>query len=458
LPTLFATLYLDDTMDTVFVVVDTNTFLHYVSLDQVDWNELFPAQNVVLVISSPVIRELNNHKDTPRNSKVRERATAAFRKIDAWADSAPPVTLRDGVEVRFRFNDSGIEFAAHNLVRHIADDHLIATLIELKVEASPTPVVLLTRDTGLKHKAKAHGFSVKSLPDSAMLPDEVLPDEKKIKELEALVRELQNTRPKLRLAFAGGGNTLNLSFQRTELLSESDIADRMAHLRNEYPKMVERSKAPSSDSAPYTLNNLFSAALDAAAVDSDSIRKYNDRLEVFLKEYEKYLTRLAVFYAWECRTAAISIILVNDGSCPADDIDIIMHFADGFELFDEGEYQEEPEAPKAPQKPRSIWEGAANATGLLLRDFDLRDSDLYSASRHRSPASSSNVSCPTIKRTNSYDVKVNVNKAKHGIEAPLDPLYLTFEPSAALRGFRIDYEIHASNLARPVTGKLNVIV
>jgi rRNA-processing protein FCF1 len=455
---LFANLYPEQAMETVFVVLDTNTFLHYVSLEQVGWNELFPDQNVVLFICPPVIRELNKHKDTPRNSKVRDRATSALRKIDAWADSSAPMTLRDAVEVRFRVHDSGLEFATHNLVRDIADDHLIATLIELQAEALPTPVVLLTKDTGLKLKARAHGFSVRSLPDSALLPDEVLPSEKKIKELETQVRELQNARPRLRLAFSGGGNNLNLSFQRAEHLPESDIANRMARLRNEYPKIAERTKAPSSDTAPDNLHSLFSAAMGLSAVDSESIRKYNDSLEVFFRDYEGYLKELAVFYAWESRTAAISMILLNDGSCPADDIDIFMHFPDGFELFDEDGYEKEPDAPKPPRKPKSILEEAV--AGFPMGGFNFMDHHLYyqDPGRFRLPAGPSNVSVPKIKRTRSYDVKVNVHKAKHGMEEPLDVMYITFESSAAVRGFTIDYAIHASNLPTHVTGKLNVIV
>src|ERR1700692_2389916 len=107
-------------METVFVALDTNTFLHYVSIDQIDWNELFPDQNVVLFICPPVIRELNKHKDTPRTTKLRDRAADVLRKIDAWVDSSPPIILRKSVEVRFRIYDSGLDFAAHNLVRDIA--------------------------------------------------------------------------------------------------------------------------------------------------------------------------------------------------------------------------------------------------------------------------------------------------------------------------------------------------
>jgi hypothetical protein len=128
-------------------------------------------------------------------------------------------------------------------------------------------------------------------------------------------------------------------------------------------------------------------------------------------EYEKYLRELASFYDWESRTAAIKVILFNDGSCPADDVDIFMHFPDGFELFNEDEYEKEPEAPGAPRKPRSVLEEAAGAYSLGTADF-IRPSYLDDLSRFRLPTGPSNVSGPRIKRTNSYDVKVGVRKAK----------------------------------------------
>ncbi len=64
----------------------------------------------------------------------------------------------------------------------------------------------------------------------------------------------------------------------------------------------------------------------------------------------------------------------------------------------------------------------------------------------RMPVSPSNVRGPKIKRTNSYDVKVHVERAKHGIEVALDVLYVTFDPSVGPWSFAIEYVIHASNL------------
>jgi len=445
-------------METVFAILDTNTFLHFVSLEQIDWSEVFPDKKVLLFVCPPVIRELNKHKDAPRTAKLRDRAASALRRLAAWADLPSPIVLRNEVEIRFSIHDAGIDFAEHNLVRDIADDHLIAALIELQAEALPSPVVLLTRDTGLKLKARGHGFSVATLPDTALLPEEALPSEKRIKELEAQVRELENARPKLRLTFPGATNNLALRFQSAKTLSDADIASRMAELSNEYPKMRESAKTTTpADGTPVSLYTLFNGASQLAVIDPESIKRYNEDLDTFFSNYEKYLRKLALFYAWESQTAAINLVLFNDGSKPADDVDIFMHFPDGFELFEEDEYDKEPEAPKPPRKPKSILEqatvGFPTAVGLADRYAYLPD-----LAQLRMPAGPSNVSGPRIKKTNSYDVKVHVERAKHGMEVALDVMYINFDPAVGPRSFAIDYTIHASNLPTHVNGTLNVIV
>lgn len=444
-------------MQTVFVVLDTNTFLHYVSLEQIIWNDLFPDQDIILFICPPVIRELNKHKDAPRTQKLRDRAADVLRKIDTWAESSTPLLLRKSVELRFRVYDSNINFANHNLVRDVVDDHLVATVIELQTEVQPHSVVLLTKDTGLKLKARGQGILAKSLPDSALLPNEVLPSEKKIKELELQVQELQNSRPKLRLSFPSGDNKHFLMFQRCEQLSEADVAVRMTELRKKHPMMVEKAKVVAPKTGSDSLDDLLSTVAGIQAIPFESIRNYNESLEKFFANYQAYLEELADFFEWESRTSTLSISLVNDGSCPADDVDIFMHFPDGFEMFDKSEYEKEPEAPKAPQKPRSISDRVLSASSFGTSNY-ADNFPHHNLSRLMSSAGPSNVSGSKIKRTNSYDVRVNVRRAKHGLEVPLDVLCLTFETANDARSFTIDYELHAANLPSHVTGKLNVIV
>jgi hypothetical protein len=294
---------------------------------------------------------------------------------------------------------------------------------------------------------------VATLPEKALLPEDLLPDERRIKDLENQVAELKNAQPRLRLAFPGGSSNITLRFLGGKSLLDSDIADRVAHIRDQYPKIAESAEA-ASVRAPSSLNGILSAALRYYAVDPDSVRKYNRDLDGFFVEYEKYLRRLALFYAWEGQTAIINLMLFNDGLSPADDVDIFMHFPDGFKLFDEDDCDSEPEAPKPPPKPMSLMEQAA--AGYQFTGFNFRNPQVFDQRRLLSRRS--NVSGPKIQRTSSYDVSVHVGRAKHGIEVPLEVMYLTFNPGVARRGFSIDYSIHASNLPKPSIGRLNVIV
>lgn len=107
-------------MTTQYLLIDTNIFLHCLSLDQIDWNAIFPKQRLVLVICPQVIRELNKHKDAPQTPKLRDRAAAALGKLEQWADGSPTV-FGAFTELHFRVHEARIDFLAFNLVREIAD-------------------------------------------------------------------------------------------------------------------------------------------------------------------------------------------------------------------------------------------------------------------------------------------------------------------------------------------------
>src|ERR1035437_3822085 len=106
--------------------LDTNTFLHFRRLDQLDWPELLQTTDVRLIIAPVVIRELNRHKDFPTSIKTRERAATALRILDKWSDDSSPVFIRKLVELQFRVQDPLIDSATFNLSRDVSDDHLIA--------------------------------------------------------------------------------------------------------------------------------------------------------------------------------------------------------------------------------------------------------------------------------------------------------------------------------------------
>ena len=191
-------------MTPTFAFPDTNTFLHYPPVDQMDWAALLQADSVVLVITPVVIRELNKHKDFPRTSKMRERAAAALSRLHDWSEKATPI--RSAVELKFRIDDPVVDFTVNNLSQNVEDDHFIASVLEHRNEHPGHTHVIVTEDLGLKLKARNRGFFVFQLPAAKRLQDESLDSEKKINQLEAQLREMQNRIPVLSLAFPNREN------------------------------------------------------------------------------------------------------------------------------------------------------------------------------------------------------------------------------------------------------------
>lgn len=134
---------------------------------------------------------------------------------------------------------------------------------------------------------------------------------------------------------------------------------------------------------------------------------------------------------------------------PAEDIDIYFHFPDGFELFDLDSYPIEPIEPNEPNRPRSAW-------GLIPPILNYKIPALYNTIDNV-PNIRSNVSSPSIKKTNSYDVNLNVAKLKHNKAAVLGKMFVQFENSDSAINFKVDYEIRCSNVPKLVIGHLNFI-
>jgi hypothetical protein len=69
-----------------------------------------------------------------------------------------------------------------------------------------------------------------------------------------------------------------------------------------------------------------------------------------------------------------------------------------------------------------------------------------------------NVSSPSIQRTNSYESRSHVIKAKHGDTLWVANFVAAFGSDDSLSSFKIDYSISAANLPKAVKDHLSLIV
>jgi hypothetical protein len=149
-------------------------------------------------------------------------------------------------------------------------------------------------------------------------------------------------------------------------------------------------------------------------------------------------------------------VLVNDGTTPAEDIDINMQFPNGFRLLEGNQLPDPPDSPKPPVEPRTIMEKRAE---LIKFSYPMVSSPNFGSINHSNPVEPlANVSSPTIKPTNSYEVCIHVQKVKHNMQAKLDPLFVVFDSYESSNSFMINYKILADNISHEVSGSLNVII
>jgi hypothetical protein len=179
-------------------------------------------------------------------------------------------------------------------------------------------------------------------------------------------------------------------------------------------------------------------------INSESILNYNAKLAKFFLEYEDYLTECETHYCNLFLTETITFKLFNEGSIPANDIDVKLHFPDGFTLSD-SKPTNSAEEPRPPFKP---------GEALTLNPYIFS-----SISRPNiNPIPFYVKGSPSIKKTNSYDVTFDLETLKHNQDYVFDDLYLTFDSFDSAVGFTVDYKIYAANIPEVITGQLNVIV
>lgn len=430
-------------MTTKVSFVDTNLFLHFPTLDQIDWLDLLRCDYAVIIVTATVIRELNRHKDAPVSFKLRERAASSLKRLYTYSELNAPILVRNSVELQFNTREPLLNFASAGLSKEVPDDFLIAAILEFKGSSPEANVVLMTDDLGLKLKAGTHGINVVRPTEELRLPDELDPNQKRVRELEEKVRLLQLQIPDMKLVFESQEDRFCFTLKPEVALSPKTVNWRVSRLHKRFPKMQKPQWFSGAD--------LQTGAIPPAAYDL-----YNQRLDRFFVEYETYLAQLQNYFNQRRRTIDLRIWALNQGTCPAKDIHIFMYFPDGFELLRDSELSKKPQPPQPPDKPKSIVETLSAAT--LMPNL----SNLLNGAVHfpniNSLSPPANAQLLSIKRTKSYEVKMHVGETKHSFLTALDPMYVVFDSHARARSFSVQYEIYCGNAPERQTGKINVIV
>lgn len=452
------------TSQTLFL--DTHIFLHYQPFNQIDWGNFLSVDDIKIIVPPITIRELNKHKELHPHKKIRQRAERTIRDFSSLQKSPPPNLLLDNVQVKFEYREPGIDFNDYQLNSTIQDDQLIASIIMYRDENPNEKILLATSDLGLTLFVKAQNFNIKTLemPETYKLPAELDILQKRIKELELEIFELKNRTPLISLAFSNGRDFIEYQLPTPKDENSDVIKSQIEEIKRELPKFEFPDKTDTIETLENSsvqkglqeaLANLQSRDIIFQQISPDEYDRYNREIEEYYLDFERYLKNKTTIFNQRCRSIVLEIILENNGTAPANDIDVVLYFPDGFRVTTEDSYPIFPSKPSPPIKPTTRLE-------LMLSRMSPLESIYYPNVNHYPDLPSfqppSNVTPPDIKRTNSYDVSVHINTAKQHMNEDFDPLVIIFDSYEEARSFHIDYQLIAANIAEEVTGNLHVII
>lgn len=427
------------------IFLDTNIYLHYQPFDQIDWQEFLKAENITIIVPPVTIRELNKHKDSHQQARVKNRAGSIIKKLFEMFETKPDVILDNGLGIRHEDREPIINFEEYALDRSVQDDNLIASALAAKVEKPNEEILIITSDFGLNLLGKARRLEIQTvrLPEKFKLPDDLSLEQKEIKKLEEDLRKLKNKTPKLSLALSNGQQHMTFDVEKPAILTKEFIDSEIEKLRLSHPKINFQDKQNKTTGTPLEL---------LLSLSKDDVEQYNNDLEEYFESSRKYLEYKFSYQNKINRTLKLEIIAMNEGSAPADDIDVFMHFPDGFKLIEEKDFSKLSDPPKPPRKPRNQYERLSQM-GNFWSTLHVPSTNINS-----SFDLPTNVSSYNIKRTKSYDVDFQIQRLKQKISESAGVLYLEFDSYDTAQSFHIDYDMVVATPPCEFSDRLHIIV
>lgn len=228
------------TDSTLYYFVDTNLFLQCRPLEQLDWSAWESFEEVRLIVSKPVLREID-HRKNRGNDRAGRRArdtTSMIRKMLTCGErvvhcSNPRVVLC--VESQHQY----CEDLKDQLNYDERDDQLVGTAYEFARRNEKCTVRLLTHDTNPMFTASSVGLMADQILDNWLLLPEPTDMEKKLALLQDENARLKKAEPCITIRFLDQFDSQVAQYEHTrkrfDPLTNEQIDELIRRLRAYFP-------------------------------------------------------------------------------------------------------------------------------------------------------------------------------------------------------------------------------
>jgi hypothetical protein len=423
---------------------DTNYFLHYPPIDQVDWLEAAGAESVLICVCMQVIHELDIKTHDPRLKDRAKRVIKELRNIRKDGNMVQPK-----VTLEFLSEDTRDEFFRPALNPKNNDDRILQCILNRKEAFPHEEMELISDDFGMEIKCENLNIKILKPNPAKKLPDLVDAQLKQLKEAQYELEKHKNALPNLTLSLKGENDTSS-SYFRFNLPSSSpvNIDIEMKNIRSRYPLRAPDDEIPTSLLAMQFLGSISKREYD----------RYNAELEEFFCEYESYLKVCELMRQTKESSFGITLTLDNDGHSPAHQIDIHIHFPDGMVVLDADHLPPGFKDRKPPDPPTEPLREIGKVFSIEQLRPPFANSELPNFRMPDLSRTEPNVSSPQLIKTSGYDIRFEVKKLKHGYSIELGKLMILFPSREEAKSFSAAYQITADNHPKSQDGQLHFVL
>ena len=372
----------------VYLFVDTNLLIQCRPLENLDWSAWDEFDEVRLIVSKPVLREIDyrKNKGSDRVGKRARDKSAMFRKMlndgdKVVRDSDPCVKL--SVEPQHQYSKK----LEDRLNYQERDDQLIGTVYEFAECHPGTNVRLLTHDTTPLYTAQGLGLTADIIPDEWLLPPEKTESEKELAALKAENVRLKKAEPSFVIQCRDSADT-EISVPRFKPLTAAETNALMQRLKERFPLKTDFQQRESTlRFQPSTIPKPTLTPLQFIPATREAIEKYQDEAyPQWLAHCEEVLSKYHQTLQEQEPIPRFMFLAENRGTRPATDALITIEAQGSFQIKppapdDESEsLQEKPTAllDSPPSAPSGRWKTTNRVTGKITSPPSLVKQFLHS--------------------------------------------------------------------------------
>ena len=364
---------MDDSIKTLYVVPDTNVFVQCRQLGTLDWRDLGDYEKIVLVVTRPVIAEVDRQKGASGRLAKRARLanglfTGFLTNDEVVIDtqgSGPAVVLALGQNLEP--SDELVD-----VLNYSHADDLLVGIVHAYQRANDHQVLFLSFDTGPLLSAKSVGVPYKSVPSTWLLNSENDEEQKRIKELEGQLKRLQAAEPQCTISFPD--TPWEIVRQKRLPLTDTQIAELLRLLKTRHPlqtdfgsKVAAQRKGRSSPFGHPSVERFV-------PVTEQEINEYQVRYTQWIESCTDFFRKAHEKLNGQEEVHIVSTVLANIGSRPADNVLVIFEIT-GDHLALMATPTEDEEEKKA--EPLSLKPPPGVPQGRWVSEYPYRDAQTY---------------------------------------------------------------------------------